>query len=140
LHQAYNDSEEVTAAYNVNLVVRANTEPRADFDLAGFMHKAFYNEPMPRIEMHLVSLRRQTVRVAGYDFRFDEGETIHTENSQKFTIKGFQESTAAAGFRPGPVWTNDAGLFSVHWLESPSAMPAPRDCTAARRLQAPDTV
>ena len=65
MHQAYNDSEEVTAAYNVNLVVRANTEPRADFDLASFMHKAFYNEPMLRIEMHLVSLRRQTVWVAG---------------------------------------------------------------------------
>jgi L-histidine N-alpha-methyltransferase len=126
LQQAYNDSEGVTAAFNLNLLVRANAELRADFDLGSFTHRAFYNEPMQRIEMHLVSLRRQTVRVAGYDFRFDEGETIHTENSHKFTVEGFREITAAAGFRPGPVWTDDAGLFSVHWLESPSATSAPR--------------
>ncbi|MFM0226920.1 L-histidine N(alpha)-methyltransferase [Paraburkholderia dipogonis] len=126
LHQAYNDSEGVTAAFNLNLLARANAELQADFDLGGFMHKAFYNEQMQRIEMHLVSLRRQTVRVAGYDFRFDEGETIHTENSHKFTVEGFREIAAAAGFTPGPVWTDDAGLFSVHWLESPGAMPSPQ--------------
>lgn len=124
LHRAYNDREGVTAAFNLNLLVRANAELQADFELGGFMHKAFYNESMQRIEMYLVSLRRQTVRVAGYDFRFDEGETIHTENSHKFTVEGFREIAAAAGFRPGPVWTDDAGLFSVHWLESPGAMPS----------------
>jgi len=126
LHQAYNDSAGVTAAFNLNLLVRANSELRADFDLSGFKHNAFYNERMRRIEMHLVSLRRQTVRVAGYDFRFDEGETIHTENSHKFTVEGFREIAAAAGFRPGPVWTDDAGLFSVHWLESTGAASKPR--------------
>jgi dimethylhistidine N-methyltransferase len=120
LHQAYNDSEGVTAAFNLNLLVRANAELRADFDLRGFMHHAFYNESMQRIEMHLVSLRRQTVRVAGYDFRFEEGETIHTENSRKFTIEGFREVAVAAGFRPGPVWTDASNQFSVHWLESSS--------------------
>ncbi|CAN7769830.1 L-histidine N(alpha)-methyltransferase [Caballeronia sp. LjRoot34] len=125
LHQAYNDSEGVTAAFNLNLLVRANAELRADFDLCGFRHHAFYNEPMQRIEMHLMSLRQQTVRVAGYDFRFEEGETIHTENSHKFTVEGFRGIATAAGFRPGPVWTDDAGLFSVHWLESPSATPRP---------------
>ncbi|SAL52779.1 methyltransferase [Caballeronia peredens] len=126
LHHAYNDSAGITAAFNLNLLVRANAELGADFDLGRFEHRAFYNEPMQRMEMHLVSLRRQTVRVAGHDFRFDEGETIHTENSYKFTVEGFQDIATAAGFRPGPVWVDDACLFSVHWLESPHNTLVPR--------------
>lgn len=126
LLRAYNDSDGLTAAFNLNLLVRANAELRANFNLDGFTHRAFYNGPMQRIEMHLVSRRRQIVRVAGYDFRFEEGETIHTENSHKFTVEGFREVAASAGFRPGPVWTDEASLFSVHWLESPSTTPKPR--------------
>jgi L-histidine N-alpha-methyltransferase len=121
LHRAYNDAEGVTAQFNLNLLVRANTELGANFDLSAFAHQAFFNPLKARIEMHLVSLRAQTVRVGSYDFRFDDGETIHTENSHKYTLDSFREVAAAAGFKPGAVWTDDAGLFSLHWLDSPAA-------------------
>ena len=119
LHRAYNDAQGVTAAFNLNLLRRANVELSADFDLNEFAHYAFYEPRIQRIEMHLVSQCAQTVRVAGQNFRFEEGESLHTENSHKFTIEGFRKLAVAAGFRPGPVWTDEARLFSVHWLESP---------------------
>ncbi|WP_116134800.1 L-histidine N(alpha)-methyltransferase [Trinickia diaoshuihuensis] len=119
LHRAYNDEQGVTAAFNLNLLRRANTELGADFDLRQFVHYAFYDPRRSRIEMHLLSRCAQTVHVAGRDFSFAEGESLHTENSHKFTIEGFRKLAASAGFRPGAVWTDEARLFSVHWLESP---------------------
>lgn len=119
LHRAYNDTQGVTAAFNLNLLRRANTELSADFDLGAFAHYAFYDPRKRRIEMHLVSQCAQTVRVAGESFDFEEGESLHTESSHKFTIEGFRKLAVSAGFRPGPVWTDDARLFSVHWLGSP---------------------
>ncbi|MDG0024918.1 L-histidine N(alpha)-methyltransferase [Trinickia sp. Y13] len=119
LHQAYNDAQGVTAAFNLNLLRRANTELSADFDVGAFAHYAFYDPHKHRIEMHLVSQCAQTVRVAGESFDFEEGESLHTESSHKFTIEGFRKLAVSAGFRPGPVWTDEARLFSVHWLGSP---------------------
>lgn len=119
LHRAYNDRQGVTAAFNLNLLRRANEELGADFDLSQFAHYAFYEPRRQRIEMHLVSRCAQTVRVAGHTFAFDQGESIHTENSHKFTIEGFRTLAVSAGFEPGPVWTDEARLFSVHWLASP---------------------
>ncbi len=120
LNRAYNDAAGVTAAFNLNLLVRANAELGADFELDDWAHRAFYDTHLQRIEMHLVSLRRQTVHVAGRAFEFAEGETIHTENSRKFTIDGFRAMAERAGFRPGAVWTDEAQLFSVHWLAGPA--------------------
>ncbi len=119
LHAAYNDSQGVTAAFNRNLLARANRELGTDFDLAAFDHSAFYNAPLRRIEMHLVSTCRQEVSFGGQRFSFDEGEAWHTENSCKFTIDGLRELAERAGFRPGPVWTDEERLFSVHWLHAP---------------------
>ncbi|RZL91361.1 MAG: L-histidine N(alpha)-methyltransferase [Variovorax sp.] len=116
LHAAYNDAQGVTAAFNLNLLHRANAELGADFDPARFAHAAFYNAPLQRIEMHLVSRRAQTVNVLGERFSFVEGETIHTENSHKFSIDGLRALAARAGFGIGPVWTDPERLFSVHWL------------------------
>lgn len=116
LNAAYNDVQGVTAAFNKNLLERANTELNADFDLSSFEHRAFYNGKLERVEMHLVSSCAQTVQVAGYRFRFERGESIHTENSHKFTVAGFRRVAVAAGFVPGPVWTDARGLFSIHWL------------------------
>lgn len=121
LHAAYNDAEGVTAAFNLNLLRRANRELEADFDLDGFAHYAFYNPLLQRIEMHLVSRRTQSVRIAGERFGFEEGETLHTEHSHKFTVEGFRALAVRAGFRPGPVWTDADRLFSVHWLQAPAA-------------------
>ena len=119
LHAAYNDAAGVTAQFNKNLMARANRELGADFDLDGFAHYAPYNAAAHRIEMYLVSLRRQTVSLpCGLKFEFAQGEPVHTEDSHKYTTESFREMAARAGFSPRAVWTDEDRLFSVHWLES----------------------
>jgi dimethylhistidine N-methyltransferase len=117
LHAAYNDQAGVTAAFNKNLLLRANRELGANFDLNHFAHHACYNPTARKIEMYLVSLARQTVRVAGETVRFAEGEAVHTEDSQKYTIEGFTELAVEAGFTPRKSWTDAHRLFAIHWLE-----------------------
>jgi dimethylhistidine N-methyltransferase len=119
LHAAYNDAQGVTAAFNLNLLGRANRELGARFLLDQFAHSAFYNAGLQRIEMHLVSRRRQRVEVGGECYELAEGESLHTENSYKFTIDSLRALAVRAGFRPGPVWTDPERLFSVHWLHAP---------------------
>ena len=118
LNRAYDDAQGVTAAFNLNLLARANRELKADFDLEAFAHHAFFNEEQSRIEMHLVSRKVQQVHVAGATFAFDEGETIHTENSYKYTVDGFLRLAAEAGWRGSDVWTDKERLFSVHALKA----------------------
>ena len=119
LHAAYNDAQGVTAAFNLNLLARANRELQADFVLENFAHSAFYNAPQRRIEMHLVSLRRQTVAFCGQRFELAEGDSLHTENSHKFTIDSLRALALEAGFTAGHVWTDPHQLFSLHWLQAP---------------------
>ena len=119
LHAAYNDSQGVTAAFNLNLLARANRELGADFDLAAFQHYAFYAPAEQRIEMHLVSARQQSATLGGERFDFADGQTLHTENSCKYTVAGFQALARAAGLQPQAVWTDARRLFSVHWLAAP---------------------
>ena len=119
LHAAYSDAQGVTAAFNLNLLARANRELGANFDLAQFAHSAFYNAPLQRIEMHLMSRCRQTVNLNGKDFVFEEGETLHTENSYKFTQDSLRALAIQGGFKPGPVWMDAKRLFSLHWLVAP---------------------
>jgi L-histidine Nalpha-methyltransferase len=114
LYRAYNDAEGVTAAFNLNVLARINNELGGDFNLAAFEHHAFYNCERRRIEMHLASTKRQKVRVASAAFDFRAGETIHTENSYKYTIESFQALAHGSGWSPLKVWTD--GLFSVHAL------------------------
>jgi len=118
LHAAYNDAAGVTALFNKNLMVRANRELGTDFDTEAFAHYAPYNAGAHRIEMYLVSLKRQIVRIGGNCFEFAAGEPVHTEDSHKYTIESFREMAARAGFNPRAVWTDEERLFSVHWLES----------------------
>ncbi len=118
LHAAYNDARGVTAAFNLNLLARANRELGADFDLGGWAHSAFYNPPQRRIEMHLVSRRAQGVCLGGHVLRFAEGDSVHTENSYKYTVDGFAALARRAGFAPHQVWTDPARRFSLHWLET----------------------
>jgi dimethylhistidine N-methyltransferase len=128
LHAAYNDAEGLTAAFNLNLLARANRELGTRFLLEQFAHGAFYNAPHQRVEMHLVSRRRQTVEVCGQAYEIGEGETLHTESSHKFTVEGFRALAARAGFRPGPAWIDAGRLFSVHWLDAGQAIgPVPDD-------------
>lgn len=113
---AYDDAAGVTAAFNRNLLVRLNREAGADFDPAGFDHRALWNAAEGRIEMHLVSRRAQRVRVAGTAIDFAAGETIHTENSYKHSLPGFAALARAGGWTPARVWTDPGQLFSVHLL------------------------
>ena len=97
---AYDDDEGVTAAFNLNLLTRINNELDGNFRLDQFKHLAFFNEDEACIEMHLKSLKAQTVLVSGRPFDFASGETIHTENSHKYTIDGFQDMAREGGFLP----------------------------------------
>lgn len=114
---AYNDQRGVTAAFNLNLLERINRELDGDIDVGRFAHDAIYDESQGRIEMHLVSLARQTVRVLGHEFRFAKGERIHTENSHKYSAAEFQALAKSGGWSPANVWTDQDRLFSLHLLK-----------------------
>ena len=113
LEAAYNDAKGVTAAFNLNLLRRANDEIGADFDLNQFEHRAIFNEKANRIEMHLVSRADQTVRINGTLIEFREGEAIHTESSYKYTPESFSDLIERSGWRPEEIWTDRRGWFSV---------------------------
>jgi len=115
LHNAYNDEEGVTAEFNLNMLTHINRMFGADFDTDRFRHVAFYNDVDGRIEMHLESLTRQTVAIAGQSFSFGEGDRIWTESSYKYTVEGFAELAASAGYQPEAVWKDPANLFSVQY-------------------------
>jgi dimethylhistidine N-methyltransferase len=115
LEAAYDDASGVTAAFNLNLLRRLNREAGADFDPAGFRHRALWNATEERIEMHLVALHAQSVRLAGRVFRFAAGESIHTESSHKYRPKRIEALAAGAGWRKARMWTDPDRLFSV-WL------------------------
>ena len=118
LDAAYNDAQGITAAFNLNLLERMNRELAADFNLSAWSHQAGYNEGEGRVEMHLVSLRKQRVRIADEVFDFEEGETIHTENSYKYGLDEFAGLARRAGMETVGVWTDQRGLFSVHLLQN----------------------
>jgi uncharacterized SAM-dependent methyltransferase len=116
LNAAYDDAQGITARFNLNVLARINRELGADFDLGAFRHHAFYNAGLGRIEMHLVSEREQVATVSGRAIRFHSGETIHTENSYKYSVEEFGALARAAGFTPSTCWTDAQRLFSVHYL------------------------
>lgn len=116
LHAAYNDAQGVTAEFNLNLLRRINRELGADFDVSAFRHHAFYNAEVGRIEMHLESLAAQRVTLAGRRIDFRRGETIHTENSYKYSVNEFRQLARSSGFEPQAVWTDPRQLFAVHYL------------------------
>lgn len=122
LNAAYNDAQGITAAFNLNLLARINRELHADFDLARFRHYAFYNAGAGRIEMHLVSTDTQHARVGDSHFDFARDESIHTENSYKYSIDEFQALARRSGWTPVTVWTDREHLFSVHYLRIEPAM------------------
>jgi L-histidine Nalpha-methyltransferase len=117
LDAAYNDAAGVTARFNLNLLARMNRELGADFDLNGFTHKAVYNDELGRVEMHLISARDQRVQLGNEVISFAAGETIHTENSHKYTIGEFGGMAARSGFRPAGLWTDTDHWFSVQLYE-----------------------
>jgi dimethylhistidine N-methyltransferase len=113
---AYNDQRGVTAAFNLNLLSRINRELGGTFDLSRFAHDAVWNAATGRIEMYLKSLADQTAHVLGRGFAFARGDTIHTENSHKYTVGEFQALARAGGWNPVAAWTDPNRLFSLHLL------------------------
>ena len=116
LYEAYNDKAGVTARFNLNLLSRINRELGGNFDPSAFTHRAIYNRERHRIEMHLISRKAQTVRVLGRSFSFRAGETIHTENSYKYSLERFAALARGSGWTPRGCWTDSAGMFSVQAL------------------------
>jgi dimethylhistidine N-methyltransferase len=116
LEAAYNDAAGVTAEFTLNLLVRMNHELDADFDLAGFGHRARWHPLAERIETCIVSRREQDVHIDGRTFHFGPGEAMLVEYSCKYTLEGFARFAARAGLRVAGVWTDAARQFSVQWL------------------------
>ncbi|MFC2022487.1 L-histidine N(alpha)-methyltransferase, partial [Chloroflexota bacterium] len=116
LHSAYNDRQGITAAFNLNLLERINRELNCDFQIESFQHYAFYNQREGRVEMHLVSLRDQTVHLDNMTIPFARGESIWTESSYKFNLDEFEQMAAAAGFHVEHVWTDQKQWFSIQYL------------------------
>ncbi len=117
LERAYDDEEGVTAAFNLNLLVRMNRELGADFDLERFHHRALWVPDAGRVEMHLVSDAEQEVSVGGETFAFSRGESMCTEHSHKYALEEFEAMAQEAGFAVTRVWTDEDALFSVQLLE-----------------------
>lgn len=117
---AYDDSEGVTAAFNKNVLTRINRELGGDFDLDSFAHRIVWNDELSRIEMHLESLRQQTVTLAdlALTLQFRKGETIHTENSYKFTTSMVQAIARNGGFTTEQTWSDAKHWFTVHLLRA----------------------
>jgi dimethylhistidine N-methyltransferase len=116
LQDAYNDAAGVTARFNLNVLVRINRELGGNFDLSAFAHRAIYNRERHRIEMHLISKKQQAVRMLGTSFSFRPGESIHTENSYKYSLERFGALARGSGWTVRKSWTDQARMFSVHAL------------------------
>lgn len=119
LMAAYNDARGITARFNQNILIRANRELGADFDTELFQHSAHFNPSERRIEMHLVSIQKQTVRINGHTFYFEPGETIHTENCYKYRREDFEAMSRDCGWRLVQDWEDgDESGFGVFLLQS----------------------
>jgi dimethylhistidine N-methyltransferase len=127
LNAAYNDAEGVTAQFDLNLLTRINRELGGTFNLDTFEHHAFYNRERHRVEMHLASLKRQKVKVAGETIEFRAGETIHTENSYKYSIEKLGALARGVGWLSAGVWSDSRAYFSIQAFtlaaEPPTARP-----------------
>ncbi len=117
LEDAYDDAAGITAAFNLNLLRRINTELDGAFDISGFRHEARYNETKSRVEMHIVSLESQSVRIGALEVSFSSGESIHTENCYKYSCTSFEALAADAGWHMERVWTDKKDLFAVALLK-----------------------
>jgi L-histidine N-alpha-methyltransferase len=118
LESAYDDSEGVTAAFNRNLLHRINRELESNFEPDQFSHRARFDAQESRIEMHLVSQVEQIVEIDGHEFHFESGEDICTEHSYKFTVDGFGELAADAGWKLDQSWTDPDELFAILLLRT----------------------
>jgi dimethylhistidine N-methyltransferase len=118
LECAYNDSQGVTADFNLNLLTRMSTELGISVDPSNFKHQALFNKEEGRIEMHIVSRCKQTLLFAGHAFDFQEGERIFTESSYKYDDNRFEKMAHRAGFQVAKLWTDPKRYFGLYLLSS----------------------
>lgn len=116
LEVAYNDEQGVTAQFNKNMLVRLNRELNANFDPDQFEHRAIYNHDLGRVEMHLIAQSSQQITISGQNFYFAAGETIHTENSYKYSQADFKK-LVDDWFTVEEVWTDRQDYFSLQYLK-----------------------
>ena len=132
IEAAYNDSQGVTAEFNLNILRRINRELGGDFRVDQFHHRAVYCARRGRVELGLVSQRHQSVTIAGEVFWFDQGEEVRTEYSHKYAVEEFGEIARRAGFTPGKCWTDSEERFAVlyflngAWRKGPAIASTPR--------------
>ena len=117
-NQAYNDAEGHTADFNLNLLHRMKNELGADIDISEFSHKAFYNEKLGRVEMHLISDTEQAIKIDSLEFSFEKGESIHTECSYKYSISEFSELAKKSGFSLLKNWSDKRDFFSIYLMRA----------------------
>lgn len=116
---AYDDPEGLAAAFGLNALARLNREGGADFNPTGFRYRATWDQDRQRIDMQLISLRRQSVRLEGAGLEFAEGEAIHLASSYKYAPDEFQNLARSAGWEARRVWMDRDRLFSIHLLAIP---------------------
>tara|TARA_B100000989_G_scaffold257570_1_gene207179 strand:+ start:15354 stop:16268 length:915 start_codon:yes stop_codon:yes gene_type:complete len=116
LLKAYNDKKGITAKFNINLLKRINKELKGNFNIKSFKHTAIYNKNKNRIEMHLVSLKKQKIKIQDKYYKFKKGETIHTESSHKYSPKSFSNLANKSGWKVKKIWTDINRQFSVQYL------------------------
>ena len=119
LEAAYNDIHGACPSFNLNLLHRINRELDGNLDMNAFRHSAVYHGPRGCMNIGIESTRRQSARIAGQDFRFEEREIIRTQVSYKYTVEGFQALATQSGFEPLRAWRDDANLFSLHYFSAP---------------------
>lgn len=117
LEKAYNDNEGITEMFNKNILNSINNSYESEFDIETFKHKAFFNEELSRIEMHLVSKKEQTIKLFDKKIFFAKDETIHTENSYKYTIESFTNLVQELNFKTVKVLTDKKSFFGVFFLK-----------------------
>ena len=116
MEKAYNDSKGLTAEFNKNILKGINKRTGAKFKTEYFEHFAYFNDKKKRIEMHLVSKKDQSVNISNKTIKFDKGETIHTENSYKYSINEFKELSISSGYKVINFITDKNRYFSVFFL------------------------
>lgn len=125
IEAAYDDDAGVTADFNLNLLHRINRELEGDIPVDAFEHRAIWNNACGRIEMHLAAIRDVEFGVGAARYRLAEGETIHTENSHKYTIEETRLLARVAGWDPVKYWTDPQQLFSLHLWHAMASMMQP---------------
>ena len=117
-NRAYNDKEGHTADFNLNLLHRMKKELDADINISEFSHKAFYNEKLGRVEMHLISNTKQGIKINNLEFSFEKGESIHTECSYKYSVMEFSELAKKSGFSVLKNWSDKRNYFGIYLLKA----------------------